>query len=133
MKNPLKHNISVPLREVDAFLNAIEDKTCTPVQSAKIAQDLISAMREARAKLQKGFDSPNLTVCVGKVVYVDPKDVQKFITGEIPRLTVYRNNKDTRHMPLYMKHTPKFYIENAPKAKPGARNKTPRILAKKGA
>lgn len=132
MKNPLKYNISVPLREVEAFLNAIDNKKCTPEQSAKIAQDLISAMREARAKLQKGFDSPNLTVCVGKVMYVDPKDVQKFLSNEIPRLTVYRAKKDTRHMPLYMKHTPKFYIDNAPKAKPGARTKAPRKPVKKG-
>lgn len=131
MKNPLKHNISVPLREVEAFLNALDDKSCTPAESAKIAQDLISAMREARAKLQKGFDTANLTVCIGKVVHVDPKDVQKFLSGEITRLTVYRNKKDTRHMPLYMKHTPNFYIDNAPVVKEGARTRTPRKTAKK--
>lgn len=131
MKKLMKHNISVPLSKVDAFLEALDKKT-TPEESARIAGELIAAMRESKAQLQKGIDAKNLTVCVGKACHVDPKDLQKFISGDIPRLTIYRAKKDTRHMPLYMKHTPNFYLNNPPKPRANQRNKPPRATNKKG-
>lgn len=124
MKYPLKHNISVPLNKVEAFLDAL-DKGVTPEESARIANELIAAMRKAREKLQQGFDDKNLTVCIGKVAHVNPRDVQRLISGEIDRLTIYRRKKDTRHMPLYMKHTPQFYLDNKPVVAPDARNRKP--------
>lgn len=126
MKKFEKHNISISLSAVNNFLDAMDDKSCTPEQSAKIANELIDSMRKARALLKKGIDAKNLTVCIGKGCHVDPKDLQKFIERKISRVTIYRAKKDTRHMPLYMKHTPQFYIDNAPVPKPGARNKPPR-------
>lgn len=116
-----KHNISVPLREVDAFLAALDRKGIKPEDSARIANDLITALRQARENLTKGINEKNLTVCIGKVAYVDPKDMQKFLSREIPRLTLYNSRKSNRHMGLYMKHNPQFYINNQPKKKSGPR------------
>lgn len=110
----LKQNISIPLSKVVAFLGAMDNKTGA-TESARIANELISAMREAMKNLQAGFDQKNLTVCIGKVAHVDPKDVQRFLSGEIPCLTIRRKKKDNRHMALYMKHTPSFYLANTPK------------------
>lgn len=132
MQKLMKHNISVPLSKVDAFLEALDKKT-TPEESARIAGELIAAMRESKAQLQKGIDAKNLTVCVGKAAHVDPKDLQKFISGEIPRLTIYRSKKTNRHMPLYMKHTPSFYLANPPKPRADKRADTQRKPAKKRA
>lgn len=125
MKTLTKHNISVPLLQVEAFLDALDRKT-SAVESARIANELIEVMRTAREKLRKGVDDRNLTVCIGKVVFVDPADIRKLIDGKIPRLTVYKGRKDTRHMPLYIKHLPEFYQANKPVVKPGARNMPPR-------
>lgn len=125
MKTLTKHNISVPLLQVDAFLDAM-DKPTSPEESARIAKEMIAALREARKKLREGVDDRNLTVCIGKVVFVNPADVRKLMDGKIPRLTVYKGKKDTRHMPLYIKHLPEFYNGNKPTPKPGARNKPPR-------
>lgn len=116
-----KHNISVPLREVDAFLSALDRKGVTPEESARIANELITALRKARENLTKGINEKNLTVCIGKAAYVDPKDLQKFLSREIPRLTLYNTRKPNRHMGLYMKHNPQFYIKNQPKQKTGPR------------
>ena len=111
----LKHNISIPLLAVENFMDAQANPgKYTPAQAAAIAQDLIGAMRTAREKLKEGYDDKNLTVCIGKLAYADPKDVQKFLRGEIPRLTVFRRKKNTRHMGLYYKHTPNFYLNNKP-------------------
>lgn len=116
-----KHNISVPLAKVDAFLGALDRKGVSPEESARIAQELIAALREARENLNKGINEKNLTVCIGKAAYVDPADLQKFLSREIPRLTIYNTRKPNRYMGLYMKHTPQFYLNHQPKKKTGAR------------
>lgn len=129
MKNYEKHNISIPLSKVDAFLAAMDNKGTSPEENARIAQELIAALREARENLNKGINQKNLTVCIGKAAYVDPADLQKFLSREIPRLTIYNTRKPNRHMGLYMKHTPQFYMNHQPKKKSGARP----IHKKKGA
>jgi hypothetical protein len=116
-----KHNISVPLREVDAFLGALDRKGIKPEESARIANELITALRKARENLDKGINDKNLTVCIGKAAYVDPKEMQKFLSREIPRITLYHSRKVNRHMGLYMKYNPQFYIKNQPKKKSGPR------------
>jgi hypothetical protein len=121
-----KHNISVPLNKVDAFLGALDKKGISPEESARIANELITALRQARELLTKGIDDKNLTVCIGKGCYVNPAEFQKFLSRQIPKMTIYNTHKDTRHMGLYFKHTPAFYLANPPKRKPGARNRKPK-------
>lgn len=107
-----KRNISVPYDTVKAFLKT--QNGGSPEEAAKAARDLVAALKEADTKLQKGIDDHNLTVCIGKLAYVCPVDAQRFLRGEIPCLTMHRRKKETRHMGVYFKHTPSFYINNPP-------------------
>lgn len=104
-------NLPVPLAAVDRFLASIVKGT-KPEEQAESARLLIDALKEARKILEAGFIRKELTVCNGKLGYIDPKDAARFLTGEIPRLTVYRKKKDAHNMGLFFKRPPKFYREN---------------------
>ena len=113
----MKQNISIPLDKVEAYLDAFDKPgSVTPEKQQRIALELHKALQFARAKLQQGHVDQNLTVCNGRLGYVDPKDAQRLMSGEIPRITVYRAKKDSHNMRLYIKHTPKFY-QGKPKCK----------------
>lgn len=104
-------NLPVPLAAIDQFLATMAPGT-KPEQQAEGARKLIEALKKARKVLAAGFNRKELTVCNGKLGYIDPKDATRFLTGEIPRLTVYRKKKDAHNMGLYFKRPPKFYREN---------------------
>lgn len=104
-------NLPIPLTAVDQFLATMAPGT-KPEEQAEGARVLIAALKEARKVLDAGFKRKELTVCNGKLGYVDPKDAARFLTGEIPRLTVYRKKKDAHNMGLFFKRPPKFYREN---------------------
>lgn len=104
-------NLPVPLQVVDGFLASIGPGV-SPQDQATAARKLIDALKKARKVLAAGFNRKELTVCNGKLGYIDPKDATRFLTGEIPRLTVYRKKKDAHNMGLYFKRPPKFYREN---------------------
>lgn len=104
-------NLPIPLKAVDAFIASMDPGT-TPEMQATAARELITALKSARKTLTEGYNRKELTVCNGKLGYIDPKDAARFISGEIPRLTVYRKKKDAHNMGLFFKRPPKFYREN---------------------
>jgi hypothetical protein len=104
-------NLPVPLKTVDTFIASMDPGT-TPEMQALAARELIAALKEARKVLEEGFNRKELTVCNGKLGYVDPKDAARFLSGEIPRLTVYRKQKDAHNMGLFYKRPPKFFREH---------------------
>lgn len=101
-------NLPVPLEAVDAFLNSMLGGVSAAEQS-KAALALIGELKKARKVLEDGYKRKTLTVCNGRLGYVDPEDAAKFLSGEIPRLTVYRAKKDSRNMGLFFKRSPKFF------------------------
>lgn len=103
-------NLPVPLAAVDGFLATMAPGT-KPEDQAEGARVLIAALKEARKVLDAGFVRKELTVCNGKLGYIDPDDAARFLSGEIPRLTVYRKQKDAHNMGLFFKRPPKFYRE----------------------
>lgn len=105
-------NLPVNLKAVDRFLASFQ---CADMEEAAAASSaLVKALKEAKALLEAGYNRKELTVCVGRIGFVAPGDVNRLINGEIPRLTVYRKKKDNHHMPLFYKDTPRFYKENTP-------------------
>lgn len=103
-------NLAVPLDAVDAFLNSMTGNVPADEQS-RAALALIDELKKARKVLEDGYKRKTLTVCNGRLGYVDPVDAAKFLSGEIPRLTVYRAKKDARNMGLFYKRSPKFFKE----------------------
>jgi hypothetical protein len=103
-------NLPIPLTAVDQFLATMAPGT-KPEEQAEGARVLIAALKEARKVLDAGYKRKELTVCNGKIGYIDPDDAARFLTGEIPRLTVYRKKKDAHNMGLFFKRPPKFYRE----------------------
>lgn len=121
-----KANLPVNMAAVAAFLDLqANPKKYTQYDQGQIAGDLLKAMKESMQRYEEGMDDPNLTVCAGKLGFVNPADVRKLHNGEIPMLTVYPRKKDTRHMALYFKHQPEYYSNNKPKPRPDARNRKP--------
>lgn len=105
-----QQNLPVSLKIVDQFLNSFEQD---PAAQAKAAKAMIAELKQQRKALADGYNRKELTVCVGKIGFVEPNDVNRLIRGEIPRLTVYHKKKSNHHMPLYYKNVPAFYKENA--------------------
>ena len=68
----------------------------SPADQSKAALNLIDELKKARQVLTEGHNRKTLTVCNGRLGYVDPDDAARFLSGEIPRLTVYRTKKDAR-------------------------------------
>ena len=105
-------NLPVNLAIVDRFLASFQ--TSDMEEAREASQKLVAELKAQRAALEQGYNRKELTVCVGKIGFVAPNDVNRLIKGEIPRLTVYRKKKDNHHMPLFFKHTPQFYKDNLP-------------------
>lgn len=125
-------NLPVSLKAIDRFLASFQSQDLDEARAA--SQELIAALKEAKAALAEGYNRKELTVCVGRIGFVAPADVNRLIAGEIPRLTVYFKKKDNHHMPLYYKDKPRFYKDNAPgktPVKPKAKAKKPTRVVKK--
>jgi hypothetical protein len=128
-KAPKRTNANIPvnLSAVEQFLDVqANPKKYTDFDTAQIAKKLMAALKEAYADYHNGETKPELTVCVGRLGYANPADVQKYLDGKIPALSLYKRKKDTRHMGVYYKHSPAFYASNKPKVRPDARNRPPR-------
>lgn len=113
MRNVRKGNVSVPLAIVDAYLNAAGKNT---PEAGVAVMNMHKAIVEAQKRINDGLDQSNLTVCVGKFGYVNPSDVTRFLSREIPRITIHAENKANHAMPLYYKHKPSYYRNKVGKA-----------------
>lgn len=122
MRNVRKGNVSVPLSVVDAYLSAAGQST---PEAAVAVANMHKAIVEAHKRINEGLDQSNLTVCVGKFGYVNPKEVTDFLSRKIPRITIYTNNKANHAMPLYYKHKPSYYRNKAgrPAMRPAKKKK----------
>lgn len=101
MRQVYKGNVSIPYHVIKAFLTE---------QSNEAVTSLMKELREAIKNIDNGLDKSNLTVCTGKTCYVDPVQMRRFLSGDIPRLSVYRKRKENHTMPLYEKMKPEYYI-----------------------
>lgn len=103
-----EQNIAVSKKAVDAFIKSMDDKS-NPVEQAAAARNLIDALKKSIALVEKGYNRKELTVCDVKLGYASPKDVDRFLRDEIPRLTVYRSKKPARNMGVFSQRPPKVY------------------------
>jgi hypothetical protein len=108
-------NLPISLKIADEFLASFEKD---PAVMAAAARALMDEVKRARQVLTDGYNRKELTVCNGKLGYVDPKDAARFLSDEIPRLTIYRKKKSAHNMALFYPKPPRFYLENQAKAKP---------------
>lgn len=111
MRAVYKGNLSIPHHIVDEFLESHTSKDMDRMIAASNA--LIASMKLAKQKINNGLEESNLTVCTGKFGYVNPIEARKFLSGEIPRITLYRTGKSNHAMPLYFKHKPSEYVKRA--------------------
>lgn len=116
MRNVRKGNVSVPLAIVDQYIKASLNPEMEGATEA--ALNMHKALVMAVQNIDKGLKQSNLSVCIGKLAFIDPKDAQRFLSGEIPRVTLYAAKKDKHNMPLYYKHKPSFYQANPAQRKP---------------
>lgn len=105
-------NLPVPLKPVKEFIAAVESNASPEVQGAA-AKVLMDAMKEALNVLEAGFNRKELTVCNGILGFISPEDAARFMSREIPRLTVYHSSKDARNMSVHIRKPPNFYKERA--------------------
>lgn len=110
MRQVYKGNVSVPLHIVEKFLAVNSDPKAKVEEMALAAAEMVASLKKAKETIETGLDKSNLTVCIGKFAYVNSHDAKRFLSGEIPRLTIYRTGKEQHSMPLYMKHKPSDYI-----------------------
>lgn len=101
-------NIAVSKKAVDQFIKSMDGKA-SPAEQAAAARNVIDALKKALALVAKGYKRKELTVCDVKLGFTDPNDVDRFLRGEIPRLTVYRTAKPTRNMGVFSQRPPKVY------------------------
>jgi hypothetical protein len=123
MRQVYKGNVSVPLHVIQDFLGMNDSKSIDPKEAAEKTAALLKSLREAVKNIENGLDKSNLTVCVGKGAYVDPHDMRRFMSREIPRLTIYPTSKENHSMPLYVKMKPEHYIHRAKKKKAAQQTK----------
>lgn len=109
-------NLPISLKIVDEFLAARDTTDIERMTAA--AKALQAEVVRARKVLADGYNRKELTVCNGKLGYVDPKDAARFLSDEIPRITIYRKKKPAHNMSLYYTKPPKFFRENQAKPKP---------------
>lgn len=107
---PKDQNIAVSKKAVEQFVKSMDGKA-TPAEQAAAARFLIDALKKSLALVEKGYNRKELTVCDVKLGYADPKDVDRFLKEEIPRLTVYRKQKHARNMSVFSQRPPKVYKE----------------------
>ena len=103
-------NIAVPKKAVEVFIASMNGKM-SPEDQAKAARNLIDALKKSIALVSKGYNRKELTVCDLKLGYINPQDADRFLRGEIPRLTVYRGKKPARNMGVFSQRPPKVYKE----------------------
>ena len=111
MRQVYEGNVSSPLHVVTAFLAANESNDMPAMVEA--SKQLVAALKEGNRRIQAGLDDSNLSVCIGKLAYVNAVDAKRFLSGEIPRITLQRNGKGPQSMPLYFKHKPSEYLRRA--------------------
>jgi len=121
MRQVRKGNVSIPLAIVEAYLQAAKDPS-SEMASLAIA-NMHKAILLSHERIQKGLDDSNLKVCIGKLGHLCPNDARRFLSGEIPRITLYRDKKTNHNMPLYFAQKPGFYVKNLAKRKPAAKKK----------
>lgn len=121
MRQVYKGNVSIPLHIVEAFIEA--SKGTDLVVMADAANKLTASLTEAKRRIDNGLDDSNLTVCIGKLGYINAIEARNFLSGDIPRITIYRKSKSNHDMPLYFKHKPSEYVVRAArKANQGKKN-----------
>jgi len=103
-------NLAIPKKVVDTFIASMDGKA-SPEDQAVAARSLIDSLKKAVALVEKGYIRKELTVCNLKLGFVNPKDADRFLRGEIPRLTVYRSEKTARNMGVFSQRPPKVYKE----------------------
>jgi hypothetical protein len=122
MRQVRKGNVGLPLAVVEAYIKAM-DHPDDPA-SAEAAANMHRAIMHGYKQIQEGVEQTTLKVCIGKVGYMDPDDVRRFLSKEIPRLTLYRDKKAHHNMPLYFAQKPSYYKKNqAAKTKAPAKKK----------
>ncbi|TKW65177.1 MAG: hypothetical protein DI616_15735 [Paracoccus denitrificans] len=121
MRRVYKGNLSIPHHIVDEFLEVNGDPKAKVEDMAAAAAKLIASLKMAKQKIADGLDESNLTVCTGKLGYLNPIEARKFLSGEIPRITLYKNSKSNHDMPLYFKHKPSEYVKRAARMKSQAK------------
>ena len=109
MREVRKGNISIPMDVVEKYLEAFRNPDSEGASAS--ALEMHNAIIKAHDEVEQGLNKKSLAVCIGKLGYVDPKDAQRFMSKEIPRLTVYNETKASHSMPLYFKHKPSWYVE----------------------
>lgn len=128
-KRPNAHqeHLAVNRGAIEDFLDVqANPNKYTSFDQQQIASKLLKSLKKAKEDYDRAVEDKSLVLCIERLAYVNPKDVQRLLNNEIPQLTIYRRKKDTRHMGLYIKHKPNFYIDNKPTPHPQARNRKPR-------
>lgn len=110
MRQVRKGNVSLPLAVVEAYVKAMDNPN--DPASSEAAVNMHRAILHGYNKIQEGVEQANLTVCIGTLGFLDPKDAQRFLSKEIPRITLYREKKDNHNMPLRYEHKPSYYQKN---------------------
>lgn len=122
MRQVRKGNVGIPLGVIEAYIKAMDNPDAPG--SPEAAMNLHRAVLHGYEQIQKGVEQANLMVCIGKAAHVDPEDMRRFMSKEIPRLTLYAVKKAKHNMPLYFAQKPSFYKKNqAPKTKAPAKKK----------
>lgn len=122
MRQVRKGNVGLPLEVVEAYIKAMDNPD--DVGSPEAAMNMHRAILHGYNQIQQGVEQTNLMVCIGKLCHIDPEDARRFLSNEIPRLTLYRAKKTKHNMPLYFAQKPSFYKKNqAPKTKAPAKKK----------
>ncbi|MBO6275871.1 MAG: hypothetical protein J6N20_00250 [Pseudomonas sp.] len=103
-----EQNIAVSKKAVEQFIKSMDGKA-SPAEQAAAARYLIDALKKSLALVEKGYNRKELTVCDVKLGYVCPKDADRFLREEIPRLTVYRSKKHARNMGVFSQRPPKAH------------------------
>ena len=113
MRQVYKGNVSIPLHVVEQFLAVNGDPKAKVEDMATAAAKMVASLKEAKRRIDEGLDDSNLTVCIGKFAYVNAHDARKFLSGDIPAITLFRKSRDNHDMPLYHKFKPSEYIKRA--------------------
>ncbi|AWH15439.1 hypothetical protein [Pseudomonas phage 98PfluR60PP] len=122
MRQVRKGNVGLPLAVVEAYIKAMDNPT--DPASTEAAANMHRAILHGYKQIQEGVEQTTLKVCIGKACHVDPEDMRRFLSKEIPRLTVYANKKTNHNMPLYFAQKPSYYKKNqAAKTKAPAKKK----------
>lgn len=113
MRQVYKGNVSVPLHIIERFLKVSQDPKASIEEMSEVAREMTASLKEAKRRIDEGLDQSNLTVCIGKLGYINAIEARNFLSGEQPRITIYRKSKSNHDMALYFKHKPSEYVARA--------------------